>query len=230
MKKVLLAEDDIDFAGILCQFLELHGFEVCWCKDGDEALALFSKETFSICVLDVMMPKTDGFTLAAQLVEINPGIPFIFLTARQLKEDRIKGLKLGADDYIVKPFEADELVLRLENIIKRSEKKALPPEEEIRIGKYIFNTQRLDLRLGQKKQQLTEKEAALVLFLFQNRNKLLKRAEVLEAVWGSDDFFSGRSMDVFFSRLRKYFSEDDGISVETIRNIGLEFRVGEKLM
>jgi len=225
MKKVLLAEDDADFANVLKQYLELSGFAVKWCKDGEEALTAFKKESFSICILDVMMPKTDGFTLAEKIIKINPEIPFVFLTARQLKEDKIKGLQLGADDYIAKPFEADELVLRLNNILKRSDKKDNTSIFlEIAIGNYIFDTQRLELKHAEHIQQLTEKEASLILFLYQNRNQLLKREQILKAVWGNDDFFSGRSMDVFISKIRKYLKYDSRITIESIRNIGLEFK------
>ena len=226
MKKILLAEDDADFASVLKQYLELYGYTVFHANDGEEALALFRKENFNICVFDVMMPKIDGFTLAEKIIKINPEIPFVFLTARQLKEDKLKGLKLGADDYIAKPFEADELVLRLNNILKRSEKKSIiPAEDELEIGKYLFDTKRLELKLGNHTQRLTEKEAALILFLHKNKNRLLKREEILNEVWGNDDFFSGRSMDVFISRLRKYFCDDVSIAIESIRNVGLEFKM-----
>ena len=156
-------------------------------------------------------------------------MPFVFLTARKMKEDKIKGLKLGADDYIVKPFEADELVLRIGNIIKRSSKStSVPPQKEIlSIGKYTLDTHRLELTINNHKQQLTEKEGELIQFLFDHKNTLLKREEILINVWKNDDFFSGRSMDVFISRLRKYFKEDPRISIESVRGIGLEFRVGE---
>lgn len=229
MKKVLLAEDDFDFASVLKQYLELYNYTVTWAKNGEEALSIFQKETFDICVFDVMMPKMDGFTLAEKIITINPEIPFVFLTARKLKEDKIIGLKLGADDYIVKPFEADELVLRLNNILKRSESKiyALNPIEEIPIGNYIFNPARLELKLENHLQRLAEKEVALILFLLKNKNQLIKRNEILQSVWGNDDFFSGRSMDVFISRLRKYFLNDSRISIESIRNIGLEFKILE---
>lgn len=224
MKKILLAEDDADFAGVLKQYLELSGYAVSWAKDGEEALQFFKNETFSICVLDVMMPNLDGFTLAEKIIRINPETPFVFLTARQLKEDKIKGLKLGADDYIAKPFEVDELVLRLNNILKRIDKTVVA-SEKIQIGKYVFDTTRLELTIENDVQQLTEKEAALVTFLFKNKNRMLKREEILNEIWGNDDFFSGRSMDVFISRLRKYFSEDNRISIDSIRNVGLEFKV-----
>ena len=226
-KHILLAEDDRDFGNLLQQYLTMSGYRVSWAKDGKEALQLFQEDDFDICVLDVMMPNIDGFTLAGNIIELNPEIPFIFLTARNMKEDKIKGLKLGADDYIVKPFEADELVLRLHNILKRTTKNNSDKTNTIviKIGNYLFDTHRLELTNKKKRQQLTEKEAALIQFLFQHKNQLLKREDILNAVWKNDDFFSGRSMDVFISRLRKYFKEDPNISIESIRGVGLEFKV-----
>ena len=227
MTHILLVEDDIDFAGVLKQYLEMHHFRVLWAKDGGEALQVFQKEAFDLCIFDVMLPVLDGFSLAEKCISYNPDIPFLFLTARNQNEDKIKGLKLGADDYIVKPFEADELVLRITNILKRASKTAVIQHSpnEIQIGKYFFHTYRLELKIGTDIQQLTEKEAALITFLFNNKNQLLKRDVILKAIWKNDDYFSGRSMDVFISRLRKYFSGDSSISIESIRNIGLEFKV-----
>lgn len=227
-KHILLAEDDQDFGSILKQYLEMSGYMITWAKDGKEAFELFNQGNYNICVLDVMMPKMDGFTLAEKIIDINPEMPFIFLTARKMKEDKIKGLKLGADDYIVKPFEADELVLRLSNIIKRSSRSVqeVSVAELISIGKYQFNTKRLELSLNNTTQRVTEKESELIQFLFNHKNQLLKREEILKAVWKNDDFFSGRSMDVFISRLRKYFKDDEQISIESIRGIGLEFKLG----
>ncbi|MDR6759897.1 DNA-binding response OmpR family regulator [Flavobacterium sp. 2755] len=226
MKKLLLAEDDHDFAAILKQYLELHQFEVIWAENGEIALDYFKNQTFDICVFDVMMPKLDGFSLAEKIITINPETPFIFLTARKLKEDKIIGLKLGADDYIVKPFEVDELVLRLQNILKRIEqKRSLDGNNIIEIGSYIFDNERLTLNNKNHVQQLTEKEAALIEYLYLNHNQLLKRDEILMSVWKKDDYFSGRSMDVFISRLRKYFNSDPKISIESVRNIGLEFKI-----
>jgi DNA-binding response OmpR family regulator len=225
VKKILLAEDDFDFAHVLKQYLELYHYEVIWAEDGEIALDLFKNQPFDICVFDVMMPKLDGFSLAEKIIRINPEVPFIFLTAKKLKEDKIIGLKLGADDYIVKPFEAEELILRLQNILKRSRQKDLSTETvEIQIGLYLFDTKRLTLKLNDKNQQLTEKEAALIQYFYSHKNQLLKREEILKAVWGNDDFFSGRSMDVYISKIRKYFKEDATISIESIRNIGIEFK------
>lgn len=229
LKKVLLAEDDADFASVLKQYLELHQYNITWTENGEEALAIFQTETFDICVFDVMMPKMDGFTLAEKIIKINPEIPFIFLTARKLKEDKIIGLKLGADDYIIKPFEADELVLRLNNILKRSKQKQtyFSAIDELQIGTYLFDTKRLCLKNDSIIQQLTEKEAALIHFFYTYRNQMVKREQILKTIWGSDDFFSGRSMDVYISKIRKYFKNDNRISIESVRNIGIEFKITE---
>lgn len=226
MKKILLAEDDADFAGVLKHYLELHQFEITWAENGEEALTIFQTETFDICVFDVMMPKMDGFTLAEKIIQINPEIPFVFLTARQLKEDKIIGLKLGADDYIVKPFEADELVLRLNNILKRSKQNQYSTvNDELQIGNYLFDTKRLSLKSDAVTQQLTEKEASLIHFFYTHQNQMVKREQILKTIWGNDDFFSGRSMDVYISKIRKYFKDDSKISIESVRNIGLEFKI-----
>ena len=229
MKKVLLAEDDFDFADVLKQYLELYNYQITWAKNGEEALLLFQKETFDICVFDVMMPKMDGFTLAEKIIDINPETPFVFLTARKLKEDKLKGLQLGADDYIVKPFEADELVLRLNNILKRGEQKnqTTISVDEITIGNYIFDPNRLELKLGNHTQRLTEKEVALILFFLKNKNQLIKRNDILQSIWGNDDFFSGRSMDVFISKLRKIFATESGIAIENIHGIGFKLVVSQ---
>lgn len=225
MKHILLAEDDFDFGSILKQYLELHNYTVIWAKDGKEALDIFAKRKFDICVFDVMMPKMDGFTLAEKVIDLNPEVPFIFLTAKKMKEDKIRGLKLGADDYIVKPFEADILVLKLQNIMKRTKKMASFEEEIVHIGSYEFDIVNHQLRINNESQRLTEKETVLIQFLWTHKNKMIKREELLRNVWGNDDFFSGRSMDVFISRLRKYFKQDNNITIESVRGVGLTFNV-----
>ena len=227
MKKILLAEDDFDFGSILKQFLEISGFEVFWAKNGQEAFEIFKTNTFDICILDVMMPILDGFSLAKKIIDINPEIPFLFLTAKSLKEDKIKGLKLGADDYNLKPCEADELVLRVHNILKRTQTISIKSNEIIAIGTYQFDIENLQLIHELKTQRLTEKEALVIKYLFENKNGLIKRELILKTIWRSDDFFSGRSLDVFISRIRKYFSHDNSISIETIRGVGFEFNLGK---
>ncbi|WP_103068676.1 response regulator transcription factor [Aquimarina sediminis] len=225
MKHILLAEDDFDFGSILKQYLELHNYTVTWTKDGKEAFEAFTKQQFDICVFDVMMPKMDGFTLAEKVIDHNPEMPFVFLTAKKMKEDKIRGLKLGADDYIVKPFEADILVLKLQNILKRSHKVELLKEEVIRIGNYEFDLINHQLKINNESQRLTEKETILIQYLWKHKNSMIKREELLKDVWGNDDFFSGRSMDVFISRLRKYFKQDHNITIESVRGVGLTFNV-----
>ncbi|TMM58829.1 response regulator transcription factor [Maribacter algarum] len=225
MTHVLLAEDDFDFGSILKQYLEIHDYQVTWAKDGKEALECFEKDHFDICVFDVMMPKMDGFTLAEKVVELNPEVPFIFLTAKKLKEDRITGLKLGADDYIVKPFEADILVLRMKNILKRMRKIQPKKEVLITIGLYQFDAVNHKLSFKSEEQRLTEKETVLIQYLYEHKNRMIKREDLLKDVWGNDDFFSGRSMDVFISRLRKYFKQDSNIAIESVRGVGLTFEI-----
>jgi len=205
MAHVLLAEDDFDFGSILKQYLEIHEYQVTWAKDGKEAWGYFTKSDFDICVFDVMMPKMDGFTLAKKVVELNPEVPFVFLTAKKLKEDKITGLKLGADDYIVKPFEADILVLRLKNILKRTQRIQPQKEALSNIGDYQFDSINHKLLLNGQEQRLTEKETVLIQYLSQNKN--------------------GRSMDVFISRLRKYFKQDSNIAIESVRGVGLTFKI-----
>lgn len=228
MKHILLAEDDFDYASILRQYLEISGFIVTWAKDGAEALALFPEVNPNICVFDVMMPKMDGFTLAEKVIALSPETPIVFLTAKGMKEDKIRGLKLGADDYVVKPFEADELILRIANILKRSQRGYTvsgSDNNSIKIGNYTFDRTNYTLILNDTLHRLTEKEAHLIGYLFANRNRLIKRDDILKEVWGSDDFFSGRSMDVFISRLRKYFGEDASIAINSYRGLGLEFKI-----
>jgi DNA-binding response OmpR family regulator len=229
MKKILLVEDDVDFSMVLQQYLQLNNFDVTTAENGKKALELLLRNTYDICVFDVMMPEMDGFTLAEKTIEIHPETPFVFLTAKQLKEDKIKGLQLGADDYIVKPFEAEELILRLNNIIKRSEltRNRNYEKQKIQLGNYLFDPQRMCLEFNGKIQQLTEKEAALIHYFYHHKNQLIKREQILKAIWNTDDFFSGRSMDVYISKIRKYLQEDNRIRIESIRFIGIEFKITE---
>ncbi len=230
MKNILLVEDDLDLGSMLKQYLELNKFSVTWEQDGQEGLKSFEAYDYDICIIDVMMPVMDGFTLADKIINIKPETPFLFLTARKTKEDRIKGLKLGADDYIVKPFEAEELILRLRNIINRATqqktvKEELPVGEVINIGEYEFDIANFELRFNSNVQKITEKETELLYYLYSNKNQLIRRNDILQAIWYKTDFFSGRSMDVFIARLRKRFQGDSNIKIETVRGIGLEFNI-----
>jgi DNA-binding response OmpR family regulator len=215
--KVLIAEDDRDFGNILTQYVTISGFEVTLARDGKEAWELFNKDKPDICVLDVMMPEMDGFTLAEKIKQSNRDMPFIFLTAKSLKEDIVKGLKLGADDYITKPFDPEVLILRINNILKRVY-SSVNDEYHVSSTVLMFNT--LELMCGKKKEKLTLKEAQLLRYFMINKNKILAREDILTEIWGEDDYFLGRSMDVFISRLRKYVSDDKGIDIRTVRGMG----------
>ncbi len=216
--KILLVEDDIDLGNVLKQYLELEGYEVSQRYNGKEGLECFKEVSFDLCILDVMMPEMDGFSLAKAIKIIDIKVPFIFLTAKALKEDRLTGLKLGADDYITKPFEADELVLRIKNILNRSEK---PKNSDLlEIGEYLLDFENLKLKHTNEDQFLTLKEAELLKFLILHKNQLVKITTILESLWGEDDYFLGRSMNVFISRLRKYLRFSPQISIENIRAVG----------
>lgn len=217
---VLLVDDEHDFGFILKQYLEMSGFDVYWFQD---PLAVLEQEKVvqncSVAILDVMMPAMDGFTLAKKIRGFAP-LPFLFLTAKNQQIDRILGLKLGADDYVSKPCDPEELVLRLHNILKRRFTAAAPAEYVL--GKYHFKPGQLLLENEQKQYQLTERESALLLLLVQYNNRLVTREIILDNIWKSTDYFTGRSMDVFISRLRKYFQSDDRIRIQSIRGIGFQ--------
>jgi DNA-binding response OmpR family regulator len=221
-KRVLLAEDDTDLGNILAQYLGMQGFDVCLTRDGQEAWETFQDKPFDICVLDVMMPKMDGFELAVKIKNKNPNMPFLFLTAKSLKEDRIKGLKIGADDYICKPFDVDELVLRVNNILKRT---SVVLEENTTIGQYEFSFEELVLKGPEDSHKLTMKEGMLLRYFLEHQNKLVKREDILVELWGENDYFLGRSMDVFVSRLRKYLQKEKSVAIDTVRGTGYIFRI-----
>lgn len=219
-RNLLVVEDDHDFGSILKHYLELSDYDVTWCNHPQRALDLLEKEfNFDLAILDVMMPDINGYTLAQAIRKTKPTFPFLFLTAKNQQLDRIMGLKLGADDYIAKPCDPEELILRIENILKRNRHSPIIAEI-IEIGNYQYNTNTLQLIGLKETHQLTEKEADLLHFLLKHNKSLVKREVILAALWNNTDYFSGRSMDVFISRLRKYFSTDDRISIRSIRGIG----------
>jgi len=215
--KVLIAEDDRDFGNILTQYVTISGFEVTLGRNGTEAWELFNKIRPDICVLDVMMPEMDGFTLAEKIKDMQPDVPVIFLTAKSLKEDIVRGLKIGADDYITKPFDPEVLILRINNILKRAYSST---NDEFRISRTILKYNTLELVCINTKEKLTLKEAQLLKYLIINKNKVLAREDILTEIWGEDDYFLGRSMDVFISRLRKYIADDKNIDIRTVRGTG----------
>jgi DNA-binding response OmpR family regulator len=227
--KILLAEDDTNLGFVIKDNLEVGDYEVELYPDGEMALAAFQRKEFDLCILDVMMPKKDGFSVAQAIQKLKPEVPFIFLTAKSMKEDQVKGLKLGADDYITKPFSIEVLILKVEAILKRTQKKGdLPSNKEIfNIGKYTFDFKNQTLQLNQQSQAMTQREAELLRLLCLNKNNVVQRDTILNLIWGDDSYFTGRSLDVFISRLRKYLKDDSNIELSNIHSVGFKLVVKE---
>jgi DNA-binding response OmpR family regulator len=224
--KILYVEDDDTLGFITSENLERKGYDVKLSKDGESALRMFRSEPFDICLLDVMLPKLDGFTLARLIRKENEEIPIIFISAKSLTEDKIEGLLLGADDYIVKPFNIEELTLKIEVFLRRSRVvKSDALDSLLQIGSCTLDMNLLRLDCQGTVKKLTFREAELISFFSRNRNKLLSREQILEAVWGGNDYFSGRSLDVFISRLRKYFQDDPVVRIENRHGLGYVFEV-----
>ncbi len=222
---ILLAEDDTTLSFVIKDNLQDAGYEVTNCVNGETAWQQFQKKDFDICLLDVNMPIRDGYSLAKRIRQSSDVVPIIFLTAKALEEDKLKGFAAGADDYITKPFSMQELIMRIEVFLRRTRKLKSDVREEFNIGKLRFNYNELKLYDGDEIISLTQKEADLLKFLAGNVNKILKREEVLINVWGKDDYFLGRSMDVFITKLRKHFKADPSIVLETIHGVG--FRLNQ---
>ena len=221
--KVLLAEDDLSLGYVIKDNLADAGYDVVLCADGQAAMDKFSKENFDICLLDVMMPHKDGFTEARKIRQQSDMIPILLITAKSLEEDRIHGFESGADDYIIKPFSMQELLLRMDVFLRRTKKMHSEKMLQFRIGKLVFSFNDLKLNIDGSTHNMTRKEAELLLFLCEHPNRILKREEVLLNVWGKDDYFLGRSMDVFITKLRKYFKADPTVNLETIHGMGFRF-------
>lgn len=222
---LLYVEDDESLSFVTRDHLELQGYQVTHCPDGKSAHEAIERQDYDLCLLDVMLPETDGFTLAKEIRKQNTEVPILFLTAKSLKEDRLYGLRLGADDYITKPFSIEELILKIEVFLRRSRTTATPTPTEYVLGEYHFNYPNLELKMGEDIRRLTQKEADLLKHLLEHKNQVIKRADILEAVWGENDYFLGRSLDVFISRLRKYLKGDENIKVENIHGVGFCFHV-----
>jgi DNA-binding response OmpR family regulator len=225
-KKILLVEDDINLGTILSEFLVIKNFDVVLSKDGVNGLERFKGEDFDLCILDVMMPKKDGFTLAKEIRGFNKSIPIIFLTAKSMQNDKIEGLKIGADDYITKPFSTEELLLRINAILKRylstngySKTNIYP------IGKYTFDYQKRYLKIKKSIQSLTFKEAELLKMLCENKNNILRRDLALTKIWNEETYFTSRSMDVYITKLRNYLKNDRSITIENVHGVGFKLLV-----
>ncbi len=221
--KILLLEDDANLGFILTEHLEMNGFTVQHCTDGVDGSAAFRKMKFSLCLVDVMMPKKDGFTFVKEIRQNDQWVPVIFLTAKSLKEDRIEGLKIGADDYITKPFSMEELLLRITAVLKRTHPAAPFPEKpsQFTIGSMLFDVRKSQLTAGtRKKIQLTTKEADVLAVLCAHQNHLVEREQILNTVWQNDSYYSARSMDVCVSKLRKYLKSDPNVSIVNVHGKG----------
>ena len=227
--KILLAEDDLNLGILLVDYLETEGFDVKLCKNGELALKAFQSGPFDLCLMDVMMPHLDGFNLAKGIRSKDKNIPLLFITARSLKEDKLKGYGLGADDYITKPFDEEELLCKIKAVIRRiPESPGERKTETIPLGKYTFNANNQSLTLGGKTKRITEKESDILAYLAARRNNLVKREDLLRDLWGENDYFLGRSLDVFITKIRKYLKEDPSLSIENVFKVGFIFNVKEE--
>jgi two-component system, OmpR family, response regulator len=219
--KILLCEDDQNLGNVLKNYLELNDYDVILERDGRLGLAAFQREKFDICLLDIMMPHMDGFKLAEEIRDIDPDVPLFFLSAKTMKEDIIQGYKLGADDYITKPFDSEVLLMKIKAILKRNEEQNRENENaEYNLGNYHFNPRLRELDLGGSKVTLSPKENDLLKMLSEYKNDLLPREQALKKIWGSDTYFNGRSMDVYIAKLRKYLKEDPSIEIVNIHGNG----------
>lgn len=218
--KILLCEDDENLGMLLREYLQAKGYSADLYPDGEEGYKAFVKNPYDLCVLDVMMPKKDGFTLAQEIRAINADIPIIFLTAKTLKEDILEGFKIGADDYITKPFSMEELTLRIEAILRRVRGKKTKEQTIYKFGKFTFDTQKQILSIGDKETKLTTKESELLSLLCAYENEILQREHALKTIWIDDNYFNARSMDVYITKLRKHLKDDESVEIINIHGKG----------
>lgn len=221
--KLLVAEDDHNLGDLLSEYLAAKGFSADLRRNGKEALEAFRTSHYDLCIFDVMMPEKDGFTLAKDVLKINPEVPIIFLTAKSMKEDKVEGFNLGADDYLTKPFSMEELLLRIKAILKRTKKERdHQKQEEFEIGKFNFNSKLQELVIDGEKQKLTSKENDLLKLLALNLNEVTDRSYALNRIWGDDSYFNSRSMDVYITKLRKYLKADDNLEIVNVHGKGFK--------
>ncbi len=226
---ILLVEDDKNLGIVLTDFLKMSGYQVELAENGVAGLEMFKNGNFDLCILDVMMPLKDGFTLAEEIRSLDETMPIVFLTAKTMKEDKILGFKTGADDYMTKPFSTEELNLRIEAILRRTKLSLLSTDKTVvfNIGKYTFNYSNQSLTGPDKERRLTKKEAEVLRLLCINKNKILRREIALKLIWGADDYFMGRSMDVYITKLRKLLKNDPAVNIVNIHRTGFMLEVNE---
>lgn len=226
-KRILIVEDDLSLGFLLMEFLETEGFDVKLCRDGDSGLSSFQNGRFDLCLIDVMLPKMDGFCLAKKIRMNCQHTPFIFLTARSMKRDKLEGYSLGAEDYVTKPFDEDELLCKIQVIMRRNKGRELKDTQptEFQIGKYFYNSKLQELTFDGIKKRLTEKENDVLHLLCLNQNQILRRQDAVEKIYGKYDYFLGRSFDVFISRLRKMLNQDENICIENVFKVGFILKV-----
>lgn len=224
MSKILLVEDDPNLGLLLQEYLTVKGYETVLAIDGQQGWECFVEEVYDLCILDVMMPKMDGFSLAKQMRMSGQDVPIIFLTARSIREDMLHGFRLGADDYLTKPFDQEELLLRIEAILRRTQKKDLSKPEQLiySFGEFQYDVHEQTLKHAQQTVKLTSKEAALLKLFCQNLNQPISRSYALKTIWGDDSYFNARSMDVYLSKLRKYLREDPDIQILNLHGEGFK--------
>ncbi|MDL2230828.1 response regulator transcription factor [Bacteroidales bacterium OttesenSCG-928-L19] len=221
--KILLAEDDVNLGKVLTTYLEAKGYMVKHAGNGEMAYEMFCANDFDICLVDVMMPLKDGFTLAKEIRKMDKKIPIIFLTAKNFQEDMIEGLSIGGDDYITKPFSMEVLLARLQALLRRTIQEATKPEETVfQLGKTIFDINRQTLTLNEKETRLTTRESELLTMLIHKKNEVLEREYALKKIWGDDSYYNARSMDVYITKLRKYFKDDPTVQIINVHGIGFK--------
>jgi len=226
--KILLVEDDTNLGFLLLEFLESNGFDVKLYRDGISGFNGFSSSHFNFCILDVMLPRMDGFTLAEKIREQNKLVPIIFLTARSMKEDKIRGFKIGIDDYVSKPFDEDELLFRIESILNRVNPNQETKDKLIyQLGNYTFDVSNQELKLGKDSKRLTSKESKILAILAKSQNNIIPREKIMMEVWGETDYFIGRSLDVFISKIRRHLESEPRIKIETIPTVGVVLNLSE---
>ncbi|MCX6836051.1 MAG: response regulator transcription factor [candidate division Zixibacteria bacterium] len=223
--RVLLVEDDPNLGLIVQEHLQLNGFDVVLCENGETALAAFGNSRFALCLVDVMMPRMDGFTFARQVRRKDDATPLIFLTAKSLREDKIEGFRIGCDDYVTKPFSVEELLLRIQAVLRRSSTTGQEERTSFTIGEFTFDAVTRTLRIGQQERKLTSRESELLRLLCLHQNKTLDRSLALREIWGDDNYFNARSMDVFVSKLRKYLKDDPHIEISSVHGVGFSLTV-----